>query len=75
MQVANKTRAALCPDCEMQVKFSLTPKLGEKLACPHCEAFLEVVGLKPIELDWDMGDYDDDWETNADGWDADDDWE
>ena len=74
MQVANKTKTALCPDCDLQVKFSMTPKIGEKLVCPHCDAFLEVVSLAPLELDWDMGDNDDDWE--ADDWDGnDDDWE
>jgi len=39
-QVVNKTKVALCPDCEMQVKVGPTPRLGEKLVCPHCTAIL-----------------------------------
>ena len=73
-QVAKKTKVALCPDCETQVKVGPTPKLGEKRVCPHCGAFLEIVGLEPLELDWDMGDYDDDWDADDD-WDTGDDWE
>ena len=73
MQVVNKTNVALCPDCEMDFKVGGAPKMGKKLLCPHCETFLRIVSLNPLELDWDMDDYDD-LDMEAGDWDDDDDW-
>lgn len=73
MQPANKTNVALCPDCEMEVTVGRPPKMDKKILCPHCEAFLRVVNLEPLELDWDLDDFDD-WDLETDDWDADDDW-
>ena len=72
MKAANSSNMALCPDCERRVRVGGTPRLGNKLICPHCDAYLRVVDLNPIELDWDSDDYDD-WNSNGDDWD-DDDW-
>ena len=39
-----------------------SPRVGQKLLCPHCETEVEVIGLDPLDLDWayDMS-YDEDW--------------
>ncbi len=54
-----------CPNCEEVVRFSTAPTLGQKVTCPYCRELLEVVELKPLELDYageedDDGDFDDD---------------
>jgi lysine biosynthesis protein LysW len=65
---------AECPNCGESISFSSHPKLGQKMACPHCGERLEVVYLEPIELDfefeeeeaWDDESYDeDDFEEEA----------
>jgi lysine biosynthesis protein LysW len=74
MQATNKTNVAICPDCEMEIKVGESPKLDEKILCPHCGAFLRVINLVPLELDWDLDDFDD-WDSDDfDDWNNDDDW-
>jgi len=69
MNVAKKTNVALCPDCEEEISFNVTPKMGQKFSCPNCETPLEVVSLRPLEVDWD-----DDSDFEQDSWDDDSDW-
>ena len=68
MTVTKKTMIALCPGCEGEINFSqYMPKQGEKLMCPHCEAYLVVVRVKPLEIDWDEDGYDtDNWDVSED---------
>jgi lysine biosynthesis protein LysW len=35
-------------------------KLGDYIECPECGTMLEVISLKPVELDYVLGD--EDWE-------------
>ena len=44
--------SAHCPDCDLRIVLNPHAKLGQKLACPHCDADLEVTGVEPLELDW-----------------------
>jgi lysine biosynthesis protein LysW len=41
-----------CPECDGDLKFQSSPRKGDMITCPSCGAYLEVVGLSPIELDW-----------------------
>lgn len=41
-----------CPNCDEVVRFSSPPKLGQRVTCPFCQEALEVVELKPLELDY-----------------------
>ena len=43
---------AACPECHSQVPFASAPQLGERTDCSACRAALEVVKLRPLELDW-----------------------
>ena len=43
---------AACPECQCQVPFAVAPQLGERTECTGCQAALEVVKLRPLELDW-----------------------
>lgn len=43
---------AACPECHSQVQFACAPQLGERTECTACRAALEVVKLRPLELDW-----------------------
>ncbi len=58
MQTNTKAITALCPDCEEPVKLGVNPKLGEKFTCPNCWAYLELVNLNPVQLNWDEFDED-----------------
>ncbi|MGA9193294.1 MAG: hypothetical protein WBZ24_16330 [Anaerolineales bacterium] len=48
-----------CPDCDSDIKLGSDPRKGQKVTCPNCGAYLEIVGLSPIELDWAFDDDDD----------------
>jgi lysine biosynthesis protein LysW len=52
---------AYCPDCDEKITLR-SPRVGQKLLCPHCETEVEVISTEPLDLDWayDMS-YDEDW--------------
>jgi len=66
---------ALCPDCGQKIVIGPKPKKGQWVSCPHCNADLEIISIRPLELDWvrfdDEDDIDD--EVEEDLWDDDDD--
>jgi alpha-aminoadipate carrier protein LysW len=41
-----------CPECDAEVGLGKTPKVGQKVTCSSCGAYLEVIETSPIELDW-----------------------
>jgi DNA-directed RNA polymerase subunit RPC12/RpoP len=45
-----------CPECDGEISFRYEPQEGKKINCPHCAAYLVVIGLHPIELDWVFAD-------------------
>ncbi|HQE93410.1 MAG TPA: hypothetical protein PLH19_11240 [Anaerolineae bacterium] len=79
------TARAVCPSCGEWVKLLDHPKIGQKVACPHCEANLEVIEVAPVELDWayveadddlDDADWDDDeLDLDDEDWDEDEAWD
>ncbi len=71
---------AECPSCGANVIID-KPKMGKMVTCRSCREVLEVVWLNPVELDWPIGDedeedyeYEDD-EEYEDLDDLDDDWD
>jgi lysine biosynthesis protein LysW len=62
--------SAYCPDCDGKIVLNPHAHLGQKLACPHCEAELEVISVEPLEFDWA---YDWSWDDDED-YDDDEDW-
>jgi lysine biosynthesis protein LysW len=65
---------AKCPMCGATVQVSEKKKMGDIVFCDQCDAELEIVSLKPIELDWPLDDYDAEAEgEDEEGWDLDDD--
>jgi len=46
-----------CPDCDSTVDLGSTPKRGQTVTCGTCSAYLQVISVSPVELDWA---YDDD---------------
>lgn len=66
--------SAKCPMCSASVSVPSKVKQGDIVFCEACDAELEVVNLKPLELDWpldgeefefayeDYGDDDDDYD-------------
>ena len=49
-----------CPDCASTITLGKSVKLGEFIECPECGVMLEVISLKPLELDYALGE--EDWE-------------
>jgi lysine biosynthesis protein LysW len=43
---------AFCPECDSKIYVESNPKEGQKITCPKCGAYLMVIGISPIELDW-----------------------
>jgi len=55
-----------CPMCDAVVTLQNKPKLGQRVVCPGCDAALEVVWLDPLELDWPLDEYEDDFDSKED---------
>ena len=49
-----------CPECESTIAPRTGAKLGDYIECPECGMMLEVISLKPFELDYAVGD--EDWD-------------
>ena len=70
--MAHKSDVAHCPECDAKINVK-SPKLGQIVSCRVCDTRLEVVDLKPLELDWafeddfDDLDFEDDVEEYEDG--------
>jgi hypothetical protein len=71
MNVTKQTLAAPCPDCEEMIELGPNPHQGQKFTCPNCWAYLEIINLAPLELDWNKVEFEDEEEEEED----DDDWE
>jgi lysine biosynthesis protein LysW len=48
-----------CPDCGIKIALGRDPKKGQMVTCPKCSAYLELINISPIELDWAIEDEDD----------------
>jgi lysine biosynthesis protein LysW len=44
--------AALCLGCGNRINLGARPLEGQQLICTKCGARLEVISLRPLELDW-----------------------
>lgn len=63
----HKQATALCPDCEWEIDLGLTPEVDQRVTCPNCWAYLRVISLEPLELNWDIEeDWNDDGEVEKD---------
>lgn len=62
MSTTSQVSVADCPECNAILRFRKPLKAGQLVACPECEETLEVVSLRPLELNWadeDPWDYED----------------
>ncbi len=41
-----------CPECDSDINFTNEAHMGQKVTCSGCGAYLKVIGISPIELDW-----------------------
>ena len=57
--------AAICPECETEIKSNDPVKVGERIFCPECDIELEVISVKPLILDYA---FDDEYEEWEEGW-------
>lgn len=60
---------SFCPDCDSRIQLGRTPRVNDHVSCPSCGAYLQVVSITPIELDWayDEDDAEGDYEYEYDG--------
>jgi lysine biosynthesis protein LysW len=65
-----KTQAitAVCPDCGHKVHLKNPVRIGQEVACPHCDAELEVIEIDPVELDWIYDEYDGEQDDEDEDW-------
>lgn len=59
MKSYDEDQTAVCPDCETAIELDAELTLGQNITCPECWAYLKVVSLDPVELDWDLDDLED----------------
>ncbi|HEX2621958.1 MAG TPA: lysine biosynthesis protein LysW [Phototrophicaceae bacterium] len=45
------TNAAICPECEADVRLPANAMQNELVACPDCGAELEIISLNPVTLE------------------------
>ncbi len=67
-----KVAISFCLDCHREINLGPHPAEGQKLKCPHCGTELEVLSIKPLELDWaylEPAAADEDWYWDDDEWD------
>ena len=60
-----------CPECGRGIQLGARPHEGQKITCSECRAKLEVISVRPLELDWA---YDEpiEWDEDSDEeWDGD----
>ncbi|KPK04480.1 MAG: hypothetical protein AMJ56_17440 [Anaerolineae bacterium SG8_19] len=53
-----------CPDCEHEIRLGANLKKHDKVTCPNCWAYLEVISLDPLELAWEDAELDADWQVD-----------
>lgn len=64
MDIRARTTVAPCPGCGRPVNVGPQPKGGQRLACPNCGDYLEIINVEPLELDWAFDDFESDWEPD-----------
>ena len=45
--------ATPCPDCGHTLRLGFAPRKAQRITCPYCWAYLQVVNIEPLELSWD----------------------
>ena len=75
METRTKVTTARCPGCGRTVRLGADSKEGQRLGCPHCGDFLEIINLEPPELDWVFDDFEPDWEPDDEDWDGAEEWD
>jgi hypothetical protein len=43
---------AFCVHCDHRIDLGPGASVGRRVTCPACQAYLEVISLSPVELDW-----------------------
>jgi lysine biosynthesis protein LysW len=43
--------AALCVECDAELNLTGRVRLGQRIVCPNCGIQLEIISLRPIEVD------------------------
>jgi hypothetical protein len=64
MDIPARTALAPCPGCRGGVSLGSEPREHQRLTCPHCGDYLEVINLEPPELDWAFDDFEPEWDPN-----------
>lgn len=76
MSIQTKTVVAPCPSCGRRVDLGVQPRVGEQLACLRCGDYLEIINLRPPELDWVFSDFEpDEEEWGEEEWDEEEEWD
>lgn len=66
---------AMCPECEVLISVPGPLRLRKRLECPECGAELEVISLRPLQLDFLYDEDENEWEEEElDEFDEDDLW-
>jgi transcription elongation factor Elf1 len=52
IRVRRDSQVAECPECGHLTKLSARAKIGLRLTCTVCGERLEVIGRKPLEVDY-----------------------
>ncbi len=68
---------AFCPECGQGVQLGAQPQEGQRVTCGECGAELEVISVRPLELDWVYNEPDEDWdfeEEREEDWSSGEEW-
>ena len=59
---------ASCPDCRKSIDLGTSPRVGLRLSCLNCHAYLEIINLKPAEVDWAFSECGLNWVSQLGAW-------
>lgn len=69
MDVRRRAALADCPDCGERISVGFGARQGQRLTCSNCGAYLEVINLDPLEVDWAFSEFEPDWSPDEEEWD------
>jgi lysine biosynthesis protein LysW len=60
MKAATKETVASCPNCGRMISLGIQIREGHSVTCLNCGAYLEIISLNPLEIDWVAGEFEED---------------
>lgn len=68
MKPATKETVVSCPDCGRTINLGTQPQEGKRATCLKCGAYLEIISLEPLEVNWATSESEEGWGISTCQW-------